>query len=122
MVGLFSVDGGLFYGGGLHKLGVQSLGVVTVGAFVAVAMLIIFTIIKKTIGLRVSTAEEIAGLDIEEHSLVSSYTDFMPAIVQGTTLSDRNESVTPVSMDMSVPVIHKSLASANTKTNQGRLR
>ena len=115
MVGLFSVDGGLFYGGGFHKLGVQSLGVVTVGAFVAVAMLIIFTIIKKTIGLRVSTTEEIAGLDIEEHGLVSSYADFMPAIVQGTTLSDRSESVTPVSMDMSVPVVHKSLASANTK-------
>ena len=42
-------------------------------------MIIIFTLIKKTVGLRVSEKEEINGLDIEEHGLVSSYADFMPA-------------------------------------------
>nr|WP_122012688.1 ammonium transporter [Maliibacterium massiliense] len=78
MVGLFATDGGLLYGGGGRMLGVQALGVASVAAWVVVTMLIIFTLIKKTIGLRVSEAEEIAGLDIEEHGLASAYADFMP--------------------------------------------
>ena len=59
-------------------LGIQALGVVSVIAWVAVTMTIVFFFIKKTVGLRVSRQEEIAGLDIEEHGLVSSYADFMP--------------------------------------------
>ena len=64
----------------LEFLGVQALGVVTVAAYTALAMLIIFTVIKKTIGLRVSRAEELQGLDLPEHGLVSAYADFMPAV------------------------------------------
>jgi len=41
-------------------------------------MAILFTVIKHTIGLRVTRMEEIIGLDIEEHGLMSSYADFMP--------------------------------------------
>ncbi len=41
-------------------------------------MFIIFGILDKIIGLRVSEEEEIAGLDMEEHGLLSSYADFMP--------------------------------------------
>lgn len=78
LTGLLAVDGGLLYGGGWHFLGVQALGVGSVVAWVAVTMSIVFFIIKKTVGLRVSEAEEMAGLDIEEHGLVSSYADFMP--------------------------------------------
>mgnify|MGYP001351346420 CR=1 FL=1 len=44
-------------------------------------MTLIFQILDKTIGLRVSTREEIAGLDMEEHGLASSYADFMPAVL-----------------------------------------
>ena len=62
-VGLFATEGGLFYGGGFAKLGIQLLGIVSVAAWVLVTMTIIFTIIKKTIGLRVSEKEEIDGLD-----------------------------------------------------------
>ena len=68
-VGLFATEGGLFYGGGLAKLGLQLLGVVSVAAWVLVTMFLIFTIIKKTIGLRVSEKEELDGLDIHEHGL-----------------------------------------------------
>ena len=81
-VGLFS-DGagtfakGLFTGGGFALLGVQALGVVTVIAWVAVTMTVVFLVIKHTMGLRVSEEEEIAGLDIKEHGLESSYADFM---------------------------------------------
>jgi Amt family ammonium transporter len=78
LVGLFSIDNGLFYGGGFHLLGVQIIGVVAVMAWVGITMTIIFTIVNKTVGLRVNEAEELAGLDIEEHGLSSAYSDFMP--------------------------------------------
>ncbi len=45
-------------------------------AFVAIAMFIVFTIIKKTIGLRVSAEEEIGGLDPVEHGLETAYAGF----------------------------------------------
>ena len=81
-VGLFS-DGtgtfakGLFTGGGFQLLGIQLLGMVSVIAWTTVTMIIVFQLIKHTIGLRVSEEEEIAGLDIKEHGLESSYADFM---------------------------------------------
>ena len=81
-VGLFS-DGsgtnglGLFTGGGVSLLGVQLLGAVSIIAWVAVTMTIAFAVIKKTIGLRVSREEELAGLDIMEHGLESSYAGFL---------------------------------------------
>ncbi|PRR79524.1 ammonium transporter [Clostridium vincentii] len=78
LVGLFALDGGLFYGGGFEMLKIQFIGVVAVIAWVAITMTIVFTVISKTIGLRVSEHEEIVGLDIEEHGLASSYADFMP--------------------------------------------
>lgn len=73
-VGLFSsieVDGvikkGLFYGGGTDQLISQIIGVAAIGAFVFVASLILFGILKATVGLRVSEQEEIEGLDVHEH-------------------------------------------------------
>lgn len=79
-VGLFSTQGGLFYGGGFRLLGVQLLGIVAVAAWTIVTMTVVFLIIKKTIGLRVSREEEIKGLDATEHNLPSAYADFMPAL------------------------------------------
>ncbi len=52
-------------------------------AYVAVAMTIIFFLIKKTIGLRVPAEEEIMGLDAAEHGLASGYADFMPMDFSG---------------------------------------
>ena len=75
-VGLFATEGGLFYGGGFAKLGIQLLGIVSVAAWVLATMFIIFTVIKKTIGLRVSEKEEIDGLDYHEHGLASAYAGF----------------------------------------------
>jgi len=65
--GLFALDGGLFYGGGATQLGVQALGVVTAFAWAFGIGLIVFAILKKTIGLRVTEDEELKGLDIGEH-------------------------------------------------------
>ena len=56
----------------------QLLGVASVIPWVAVTMTAVFIIIKKTVGLWVSEAEEVAGLDIMAHSLASSYADFAP--------------------------------------------
>ena len=60
---------GLLHGGGLAQLGVQALGVFSVCAFVIVTMGLVFLVIKKTVGLRVSAEEETRGLDIGEHGM-----------------------------------------------------
>lgn len=80
LVGVFAVDGGLLYGGGTDLLLTQATGVIAVAAYIGIVMTFVFQIIDKTIGLRVTTREEIAGLDMEEHGLASSYADFMPAV------------------------------------------
>ena len=76
MVGLFAVDGGLFYSGSFELLGVQAIGVLAVAAWVLVTSFIMFKTIKKLTGLRASEEEEIIGLDLGEHSM-ESYPDFV---------------------------------------------
>jgi Amt family ammonium transporter len=71
---------GLFYGGGFGLLGRQLGGFAAIAAFTAVSMFIVFELIKHTIGLRASEQEEIIGLDVTEHGLISSYADFAPAL------------------------------------------
>ncbi len=58
---------GLFYGGGFRQLGVQALGVISVFVWVAVTCLVLFSVLKATVGLRVSDKEQLQGLDIGEH-------------------------------------------------------
>ncbi len=99
-VGLFATgqgqDGvtGLFYGGGFEQLGLQALGVVSVAAWTIVTMIITFQIIKHTIGLRATEEEELSGLDLTEHGLISSYADFMPAVVSTASLDEFGAQVT----------------------------
>ncbi|MCP4132339.1 MAG: ammonium transporter [bacterium] len=66
---------GLFYGGGFKLLGVQALGVAAVMAWVVIASGLLFLVVKKTMGLRVSREEELRGLDIDEHGM-ESYSGF----------------------------------------------
>ncbi len=109
-VGLFATtkapDGtavGLFYGGGWSQLGIQALGILAIAAWTIVVSLILFAIIKKVNGLRVSAEEEIQGLDIKEHGLVSAYGDFMISI----PMADMGETHVPagaVPDDVAVPV------------------
>jgi Amt family ammonium transporter len=72
-------EGGLVYTGSFKQLGDQALGVVVVFAFVLSVSLATFYIIKKTYGLRVSEAEEDAGLDISEHGMYGYPEQFIPA-------------------------------------------
>lgn len=86
-IGLFAKEGvttlstrnGLFYGGGFGLLGTQLLGVVAVGAFVFATSAILWLVLKKTVGIRVTREEEIAGLDVGEHGN-RAYPDFAPAV------------------------------------------
>ena len=70
------IGAGLFYGGGFKQLGVQALGILSTAAWVVPLAIIMFTVIKKTIGLRVTREEETAGLDIYEHG-AEAYPDFV---------------------------------------------
>ena len=60
---------GLFYGGGLHQLGVQALGLVAVGAFTFGASFLILLALKLTWGIRVDPEVETGGLDVHEHGM-----------------------------------------------------
>ena len=71
---------GLFYTGSFRLLGVQLLGITAILAWTTATMTATFLILKKTVGLRVSTEEEIKGLDKTEHGLPSAYADFVPAV------------------------------------------
>ena len=117
-VGLFSQAGvtslstvdGLFFGGGFGPLGIQLLGVVVIGAFSFLSSGLVWLVLKKTIGIRVSPEEEIQGLDIGEHGNVA-YPDFALAAetVEGG-FSPAPISAAPASqavpVERAVPVEH----------------
>jgi len=71
MVGLLATDGGLFYGGGAALLGTQVIGVLAVAAWALGTGFILFSILKYTIGIRVTRRIEEEGLDVYEHGETS---------------------------------------------------
>lgn len=119
-VGLFATDtvpectvNGLFYGGGFKQLGLQCLGIVTVLAWTSVTMFVVFKLIDKTVGLRVTEEEEIVGLDSKEHGLASAYAGFsIMDITEGGMSENENtdlgegeyENASEVQKAVSVPV------------------
>jgi len=75
-VGLFATTSapssevaGLFYGGGFTQLGIQLLGIGSVLLWTGITMFVVFKIIDKTLGLRVTNQEQIDGLDLHEHGM-----------------------------------------------------
>lgn len=66
-VGIFGDLAKLSNHGRLEQIGIQALGIVSVFAWVVVTSFILFFVIKKVIGLRVTEKEEMRGLDIGEH-------------------------------------------------------
>ncbi len=95
-----STEPGLLYGGGLHLLGVQALGVVTVAVYVTVTITVVFQLLKHTIGLRADAADELAGLDLSEHGLLTAYAGFamMPDTLSAD--DDGGEDATAVTGDV----------------------
>ena len=90
---------GLVYSGSFHQLGAQALGILAAFSFVFVISYGVFFAIKKTVGLRVTEAEEDAGLDIAEHGMYGYPEQFIPApeIGAGSTgpVADRARGGTP---------------------------
>lgn len=81
-----TTEKGLLYGGGFSLLGIQCLGVLSVAVYVAVIITIVFLIIKHTIGLRADREDELAGLDVSEHGLLTAYAGF--AMLPDTAAQD----------------------------------
>lgn len=69
VLGIGDANGGLFYGGGFGQTGVQLAGMGAAFAWAFGIGLLMFTLIKVTIGLRADKEEEIKGLDIGEHGM-----------------------------------------------------
>ena len=105
LVGLFATGSstapGLFYGGGFGLLGIQVLGVLSVALYVAVVITIVFQLIKHTIGLRADPEDELMGLDVSEHGLLTAYGGF--AMLPDTTALDGDAAAAPVQVPGDVP-------------------
>ena len=75
VIGLWGIDGdtniGLFNGGGADQLIAQLTGGVAYAVWAIVLSFVVFGILKKTVGLRVTEEEEVAGLDISEHGTIA---------------------------------------------------
>jgi len=74
-VGLFSEANGLFTTGQTDQLITQILGVSVISIFSFVLTFVLFHIMKRTIGIRISHKEESAGIDAVEFG-VEAYTTF----------------------------------------------
>ena len=105
LVGLFATGSstapGLFYGGGFGLLGIQALGVLSVALYVGVVITIVFQLIKHTIGLRADPEDELMGLDVSEHGLLTAYGGF--AMLPDTTTLDGDTAAVPVQVTGDVP-------------------
>lgn len=94
----------------IHFFGVQCLGVISTAAWAAVTITIVFFVIKKTVGLRVTKEEELSGLDLPEHGLVSAYADFQPIFAHMSAPSSAGDgkkssaAAQKVDIDDAVPV------------------
>ena len=127
----FAVAGireGLFYGGGFTQLFKQIVGMGVTALWTTVMIFIAFTVIRKTVGLRVPEEEEIEGLDATEHGLASAYAGF--SIVDMTSaamLANENTSLgtseyeraSEAARKAAVPVVNASESVRGTSLDTG---
>ena len=76
LAGLLSTEDGLLYGFGASRFLVQIIGVILIGAFVLISTGVLYFVLKKTMGIRVSSKVEMAGLDVTEHGM-TAYPDMI---------------------------------------------
>lgn len=67
--------------GDMSMIGVQALGALSISAVAFVSAFVIFSILKATLGLRVSEKEELEGLDLGEHDM-AAYPDFQQTYIK----------------------------------------
>ena len=75
-VGLFAPEGGLVFHGGFDKLATQAIGVGLVGVVTFALSLLVWWLVKVTLGVRVSDEQELEGLDASEHG-IEAYAGFV---------------------------------------------
>ena len=85
---IYALIHGTSFSEGMKVLGVQCLGIVSILAWTSLCMIPAFLLIKHTIGLRASAEDELAGMDISEHGLVSAYADFASVADFAPTVDD----------------------------------
>lgn len=66
-IGLAGRGVGLFFGYGFEQLGRQVIGVLVVGVYAFVMAYVIGWVLQKTVGFRVTSTDEIAGIDTVVH-------------------------------------------------------
>ena len=119
---------GLFYGGGFDLLGTQLMGFAAVAGWTVITMIIVFAIIKKIFGLRVTEEEEIEGLDVKEHGLASAYAGFsIVDMSAGAMTANENtllgaedyEHASKAKRDAAVPVVDTSKNLEGTSLETG---
>ena len=127
----FAVAGireGLFYGGGFTQLFKQIVGMGVTALWTTVMIFIAFTVIRKTVGLRVPEEEEIEGLDATEHGLASAYAGFSivdmtsAAMVanENTSLgTSEYERASEAARKAAVPVVNASESVRGTSLDTG---
>jgi Amt family ammonium transporter len=65
--GIWGTIAAALFGG--HNLVVQLIGIGAIGAYTVIFTLIVGSILKATLGIRVSASEEEVGLDVSEHGM-----------------------------------------------------
>lgn len=98
---------GLLFGGGFTLFFNQLIGVVTVGAFIFACSYVGWSILKATIGIRVSPEEEVAGLDVGEHGIMA-YPEFHSPSESLPIGQSRSEAISAMAHARLVPESEKS--------------
>jgi Amt family ammonium transporter len=94
-------QGGLFYGGGFHQLGIQALGLASVGAFTFTLSFVVLYAMKKTVGIRTEPEVEQMGLDVSEHGMWGYPEFYIP--VPGGYGTEQQHVVSPPQVAMPAP-------------------
>lgn len=96
-VGLFNQETGLLYGGGVQQLIDQMVGITAVGTFSIVFSVVVWSVLKLILGIRVNREEEIEGLDIGEHGM-EAYSGFVKEadVMFGNRASDLSARDYPI--------------------------
>lgn len=76
LTGLLATNEGLLYGGSFSFFGIQVLGALVIAFWGFTASFVIFSLLKHTIGIRVTKEEEVNGLDLTEHG-ECAYAEFL---------------------------------------------
>jgi Amt family ammonium transporter len=120
-VGLFARDGGLFTTGQWGRFLVQLVGVISIALFVAIAAYILCKILNVTIGLRVTPAEEIGGLDFPEHGLQSGYADFVPNF-SAEEITEAAAAGVAIPVNQAVPVTRVTTESGTSRPSGSKVK